>query len=309
MSVSVLIPTFRRNEALKRAVKSVFEQSVRPDEIIIVDNSPEAGAKAMIDALKTDAPVPLVYVHEASPGVANARNKGFGKASFDRIAQLDDDESASKDWLKHLVEIADTHQAGLVFGPVVSAPTARAGALKSQWLSRLYSRLPEIEDGPTSKAFGCGNSLIDRGIAKLPAPVFDARTNETGGEDDLLFAYLCEHNTPIAWAGKAVVTEHVEDQRVNWRSILHRSFAYGQGPTQLAFEARNYPLVGVWMSVGFIQALIYGLGALPARVMSSRLCAYMLDRAVQGVGKLVWAGQLSPRLYGVAKLDHQPRQA
>ena len=44
MSVAVLIPTYRRNDALADAVRSVFAQTRLPDEIVIVDNDPQAGA-------------------------------------------------------------------------------------------------------------------------------------------------------------------------------------------------------------------------------------------------------------------------
>ena len=40
MSVAVLIPTYRRNEALADAIRSVLVQTRLPDEILVVDNDP-----------------------------------------------------------------------------------------------------------------------------------------------------------------------------------------------------------------------------------------------------------------------------
>jgi succinoglycan biosynthesis protein ExoM len=99
MSVAVLIPTYRRNDALADAVRSVFAQTRLPDEIVIVDNDPQGGARATVEQLSDGAPVPLSYVHEASPGVSNARNTGFAHTQARFIAQLDDDETASPHWL------------------------------------------------------------------------------------------------------------------------------------------------------------------------------------------------------------------
>ncbi|CAG0963072.1 GalNAc(5)-diNAcBac-PP-undecaprenol beta-1,3-glucosyltransferase [Methylophilaceae bacterium] len=39
MSISIVIPTYNRADLLKRALKSVFNQTIRPDEIIISDNA------------------------------------------------------------------------------------------------------------------------------------------------------------------------------------------------------------------------------------------------------------------------------
>ena len=38
MKVSVVIPTYNRIELLKEAIGSVFEQSMVPDEIIIIND-------------------------------------------------------------------------------------------------------------------------------------------------------------------------------------------------------------------------------------------------------------------------------
>ena len=302
MSVSVIIPTFRRNDALERAARSVFEQSLTPGEILIVDNSPEAGAQETCAKLKDLAPCPLVYIHEPNPGVSNARNSGFAKAQFGKVAQLDDDETASNDWLKSLVETSDAHESALVFGPVRSAPIAGVSGLKADWLARLYSRIPDHETGLIDEHYGCGNSLIDRNRVELPSPVFDIASNDVGGEDDVLFAYLVDHGALRAWSNEACVIEHVEDQRLNWRNMFQRSFSHGQSPTQYAAAAGRRHLIPFWMAVGAAQLLVFSALALPARILSTRACAKCLDKAVQGLGKILWNSSLTPQFYGAAKL-------
>jgi len=300
MTVSVLIPTFRRNASLKRALKSVFAQSRTPDRIVVADNSPDGGARDMIAALEAEAPCPLLYVHAASPGVANARNAGFAAcADMDRIAQLDDDESAEPEWLAALDGVADETGATVVFGPV--RPEAEgAGAVRTAWLRRLYARLPELSDGPVDKPFGCGNSLIDRRACTLPSPPFDPAANETGGEDDRLFSILAQGGARFAWSSEARVTEHVDPRRGAWKALARRAFAFGQGPSQEAAERKAWAAVTVWMGVGALQAVVFGLLIAPARLGGAELCATVIDKTVQGAGKLVWFDRFAPRFYGAA---------
>lgn len=301
MSVSVLIPTFRRPDGLARALESVFAQTSLPDEIVVVDNAPEGGAKAVVDALVSRAPARLIHIHEPAPGVANARNAGFAAAKGRFIAQLDDDESASPGWLSALMATRESLRTPVVFGPV-RAEAPESGALRQAYMARLYARRGPAEDQVLDKPWGCGNSLIDRARAPLPALPFDPSTNETGGEDDLLFARLAEAGVYFGWSAKAEVIEHVDERRANWRYLMARSFAYGQGPSQNCIKGgRIRPVrLGAWMAIGAGQLAAYGLAAGPARVFGAKPCAAMIDKAVQGAGKLIWMERFEPRFYGAA---------
>lgn len=300
MSLAVLIPTFRRNDSLRRALESVFAQSRLPDRIVVADNAPEAGAKSLVDALLAAAPCPVTYVHAEHPGVANARNAGFAAcADMDRIAQLDDDESAATRWLEALETVADATGAGVVFGPV-RPQASGAGPVRTAWLRRLYARLPDLDDGVIDKPWGCGNSLIDLRIAPLPDPPFDQAANEIGGEDDLLFARLKAAGVTFAWANGAEVIEHVEAGRGRWAALARRAFAFGQGPSQDAVASGRPVKVAGWMAVGAIQATIFAAASPAARLFGPAPCAACIDRAVQGAGKLIWIDRFAPRFYGAA---------
>ncbi|MFP4519012.1 MAG: glycosyltransferase family 2 protein [Oceanicaulis sp.] len=304
MSLAVLIPTFRRNDSLARALRSVFAQSLTPDEIVVADNDPDAGARPVVETLRAHAPCPIVYIHAAEPGVANARNAGFAATRARRIAQLDDDESAPPGWLAALDAVRAHTGAAAVFGPV-SPETAdgAASAFVDAWIARLYARTPALEDGVVARPFGCGNSLIDRNACALPEPVFDPRANETGGEDDLLFSHLARAGAVFAWASQAGVIEHVEDGRLRLSHLARRAFAFGQGPSQTAAHEGQPLAVAGWMMVGAAQLLACGLAAGPAALLSRKTGAALADKAVQGAGKLIWSDFAAPRFYGRAKAD------
>ena len=303
MTLAVLIPTFRRPDSLARALKSVFTQTLTPAEIVVADNDPDAGARPVVEALKSAAPCPLVYVHAPEPGVANARNAGFTATTARRIAQLDDDESAPAHWLGALEAVRAVTEAAVVFGPVTpQAPPGQASAFTQAWINRLYAREPDLSDGVIDKPWGCGNSLIDRETAQLPDPVFDPRANETGGEDDLLFSRLARQGAVFGWAKEAGVIEHVEDARLSLSHLARRALAFGQGPSQTAAEEGRPLAVAGWMALGAAQMLACGLAVGPAALVSPKAGAGLADKAVQGAGKLVWFDFAAPRFYGRARL-------
>ncbi len=307
MSVAVLIPTFRRNAGLTAALESVFAQTPLPDEIIVADNSPEAGARSAVERLQAEAPCPLVYVHAAEPGVANARNAGFAATGAHRIAQLDDDETAEPGWLAGLLAMAEQTGAAVVFGPVRAAPGLAADdPVSLAWAERLYARTPELDDGLIHAPWGCGNSLVDRQACRLPEPVFDILTNDIGGEDDLLFAEIERRGGRFAWASGALVNEHVDPSRVTRKALFKRSFAFGQGPSQTAADQKRWHGVALWMAIGGIQTALFGPAALVLdtfKLGPARLRAGLLDRASQAIGKWVWMNRFAPRFYGTALAD------
>ena len=88
-SISVVIPTLDRRYTLPRTLDSVLNQTLPPDEIIVVDNGSTDGTSSM---LKTDYP-DVICIHEAKLGVSAARNKGILFANGVWIALLDSDDT------------------------------------------------------------------------------------------------------------------------------------------------------------------------------------------------------------------------
>ena len=83
LKTSVVIPTFRRPDGLKRAIQSVLKQEDvdwNAIEIVIVDNDPKRSAQSLVEGFQ-DSSNTIRYVHEPEPGVANARNTAIGSVT------------------------------------------------------------------------------------------------------------------------------------------------------------------------------------------------------------------------------------
>ena len=307
--ISVVIPTFDRPDGLKRAVMSVFEQTLAGDgfELVIVDNTPDATATDAIADLRRVCPeqITLIALHEPSPGVANARNTAMSAVGSNLIAFLDDDQSAPATWLEALLANYRKFPAAVTFGPVETAlPEGQRRHLV--YFKNFFARELEQDSGFTELSFGCGNALID--FAQIPGgePWFDTAMNEIGGEDDLLFQRVRRAKLKFAWAADAPVWEHPPAERVTMRYTLKRAFSYGQAPITLARrQGRNrYDLVALWMAIGFGKAIWHGAQWLALSLIRHPGRAFQLDRAVRGISKVLWWIDL--RFYGAAVLKRKP---
>ena len=90
-SVSVVIPTYNRAALLGRAVTSVERQTLRPLEIIIVDDGSTDDTRQLVER----AFPKCHYLHQPNRGVSSARNLGIKTSRGEWIALLDSDD----EWL------------------------------------------------------------------------------------------------------------------------------------------------------------------------------------------------------------------
>jgi hypothetical protein len=302
--VAVIVPTLRRPESLERALRSLFAQTGvadRVDGIVVVDNDPVGSAAATVEALRAFSPWPLVYVHAPRPGVATARNAGLAATMAPLIAFLDDDEAAAPGWLAALLKAQTQTGADAVFGPITGRAPDAAPWLKP-WLERFFGREGPEQTGLIDTPYGCGNSLMTRKTA-LPGPApFNTDTDQAGGEDDALFAALAARGGRFGWAADAWVEEFAPAHRATLDYALARAFAYGQGPSQTAAAARNWPGVARWMLIGAAQTAVWGAASAALTVIASPKRAEMYDRTARGVGKLFWMKGFEPHFYGAREL-------
>ena len=89
MQISLIIPTYNRCSTLKRALHSVLQQTVHPDEIIVVD---DGSTDDTADMLSKEFPQ-VSYIAQANKGVSAARNTGIRHAQGQWIALLDSDDT------------------------------------------------------------------------------------------------------------------------------------------------------------------------------------------------------------------------
>jgi len=119
--ISVVIPTRDRWDLATRAINSAAAQSLRPTEIIVVDD----GSRESIPAVAAKAGGAMLKVVRYEPGVnaAHARNVGFRQASCELVAFLDSDDQWRED---HLIGAATAFRDSRVLG-VIGAYSAYYG--------------------------------------------------------------------------------------------------------------------------------------------------------------------------------------
>ena len=289
--VSIVIPTFRRPDFLRRILVEIRQQLPEDGtvEVLVVDNDPEGSAKAVVPQVGSG----FRYLAEPRTGVAHARNTGVGAADGRFVLFLDDDEIPVPEWLDIFLARAKSGDP-VCFGPVEAQFASPPPPELESILRPMFSReLPDADGAEISgkRAYlGTGNSMFDREVCFDGLP-FDTSFNG-GGEDVWLLRHLAEDKgLPFRWVAEARVFEQVPDRRCTLAFIKERKYLGGMlrcvvesgapGPSKWLRLAK-------WMTIGAAQVVIFGsIGAFQS-LIGSDAAPRNISRYSAGMGKLMW---------------------
>lgn len=95
-TISVIIPAFNRSDTILRCIESVKNQSLRVNEIIVIDDCSTDNTMEILNALEN-----ITILHTSNnSGAQAARNLGIKAAKSDWIAFIDSDD----EWLPEKIE-------------------------------------------------------------------------------------------------------------------------------------------------------------------------------------------------------------
>ena len=111
--ISVIIPSYNRAALIDRAVMSVYNQTYKDIEIIVVDDASSDNTEEVIKSLKVAC---LKYIKlPENGGACHARNVGIQAAQGEYIAFLDSDDTWELSKLEDQISFLNAKKADVVF--------------------------------------------------------------------------------------------------------------------------------------------------------------------------------------------------
>jgi glycosyltransferase involved in cell wall biosynthesis len=99
---SVVVVTKDRPESLTNLLRSLTLQSLKADEVIVVNNNSSRSYDTIFSQFQNQ--LPLRVVLEKTPGISIARNRGIREATGDILLFTDDDCQADPYWIENMVK-------------------------------------------------------------------------------------------------------------------------------------------------------------------------------------------------------------
>lgn len=108
--VSVIIPTYNREELVQRAIQSVLNQTWQHIQLIVVDDGSTDRTQEILKNVEG-----IEYIYQPNQGQGAARNRGLKEARGTFIATLDSDDFWYPDFLEEQVTNIEKHQLDFGF--------------------------------------------------------------------------------------------------------------------------------------------------------------------------------------------------
>ena len=227
MLVSVCMCTYKRIH-LYKTLKSINDLVLPVNitlEVIVVDNDEECSAEKIVADSKKGFKYPIKYISQPYKNISVARNEYLKAANGEYIASIDDDEVADKFWLNNLLQAAEKFDASIVFGKIESIyPNGSPKWIKE---GAFFDREIKVTGSHVTSG-GTGCTLTHRQALISTGYSFDAEYGRTGGEDADLFYRLYNKGFKLITCREAIVSELVEDNRLNSEYLVNRAIRVGQ---------------------------------------------------------------------------------
>ena len=92
-TLSAVIPTYNSQETIKAALESIYAQTIKPDEVLVIDDESSDNTCAIVTSNFPEARL----IKKQNGGPSSARNLGIKNARFEWIAFLDADDIWARD--------------------------------------------------------------------------------------------------------------------------------------------------------------------------------------------------------------------
>ena len=309
MRISVIIPTYRRPQFLKKALLGLECQRREPDQVVLGIRTGDQETSDFLSTLEGISALPLETATTGTPGVIASMSAAASKTDGEIVCLLDDDAQPEPDWLEKIeARFAQEPTLGILGGRdllqdnperrLAEATTECVGVFK--WYGRILGN-HHRGSGPYRHCHivkGCNASVRGPLLREIG---FDGRLRGSGAQVHWELA-LC---LDIANAGYSVgydpairVIHHVAPRHDN--DLTHRGIFSPEGLSDMVWNEHFIFATRCGRARRLIQltwAILIGTSAAPGFVHYLRLACHgdsNRTAKLRTAFRAMWEGYTSP---------------
>lgn len=235
-TITGVIPTLNRYDYLPQAIESLLQQSRRPEQIVVVDQTPVSDRRPELYAPYAGDNVQVIFLEQTGQSIA--RNTAVAAATGEWLLFFDDDSVAWDDMIANHVNTVEK-----------SGAQASTGVSLAPWKNISHTPAGFRHHHITS-VLDTGNSLVNKAAVQKVGG-FDRAFDRGSGADNDLGTRLYLQGYEIVFTPQAVRTHYKAAQgglRTHgawWRHKTERWAAFPP-PTQI-YTVRRYYISTYWL--------------------------------------------------------------
>ena len=235
MKLSTIIVTRNRADLLKDCLSALVRQTIKPDEVIVVDNNSNDNTKDVVSNFNKK--LLIKYIFEPRVGIPIARNTGIKNAKYGIIAFTDDDCVADTNWVKEIKRLNKTYPPNFIF----------QGKSLNPYKKNLFAETTKLigefcyfkNKNNYIKNLDSQNVSLNKNSLKKLEHYFDASFSKFNcGEDTDLGFRLQLKGCKILYVPKMMVTHFYIK---NFSSFIKQQFNRGKGSRYINSKWKKHP--------------------------------------------------------------------
>jgi len=231
-SVSVVIPTYNRGEALGPVLDRLFVsdcQGLSEVEIVVVDDGSPDPAARVVNSRNAPLGFTLKYLRQENAGPAAARNRGFTATHGDIVIFIDDDILVPPELVRQHVEAHVLNPGTVIFGGCVPPPNAHNHV--GRLLDFLYGSRPGRPRFDRASIIASGQLSVERRC--FPQGVYASQLITPAAEEFELSARLRQQGIT---ALNATQINAIHDQQFEVSDVCEQQYKHGMGCAEAAHK-------------------------------------------------------------------------
>jgi len=239
ITISVCVATFKRELQLENLLKSLQTQEIPSNlflEIVIVDNDSRGSGEKIFDKFNDSKKIVFKYFLQPEKNISISRNLAVQQARGDYICFIDDDETASINWIQNFFIALHLYKVDGAFGYVKPIFDEN---IPLYLRKREYYFNPIGKTGTEAKYYYTTNAIINSKIIKSERVPFNPEYGLTGGEDAHLFERLAKKGAKYINCKEAITFEFIPRDRGTTSYIYKRALQGGQSFVRRRLENKR----------------------------------------------------------------------
>jgi glycosyltransferase involved in cell wall biosynthesis len=180
--VSVVIPIYNHERFVRAAIESAACQTVRPREILCIDDGSSDGSASVAESLASRHPS-VRFWSRSNRGANRTLNEGIREASGSYVAILNSDDLYHPERLERCLAVLEADPGAAAVATGISFVNAHGNPIRYTWYEEAYAFYEKIGD--------LGLALVNANFLMTTSNIVTRRAifEEVGGFDDLRYAH------------------------------------------------------------------------------------------------------------------------